>query len=461
MRGILRHLVRLAAIAVAFVAVASCSTERSELAYYKRADGKLEVEFWHAMSGKQAQSLNAIIDEFNRSQDKYAVVGIYQGAYNSLSQKLIASTYGGRQPVCTQAYESWTTRFLRYGCLQPADHFIRKDPDFGEEDIADFPKAFVDDNSYRMRLDEEGVYHIDPAGEPTMATMPFNKSTYLLFVNETRMRELGGEPPKTWAEMVALSRLMTKLDSDPPQYGFAARPLIESFTTLLFTTGANYMDDAGEFTFAGEEGLATFELLRELVMGENRSGYVEPAYLNAAFGAGRIGMYIGSTASFPFNDSAVGNKFIWRAYPIPDRDEKTKGRTLSQGTNVAILRKGFSDGSAIPEEVQWGAWEFAKFLTSREVTAKWAAETGYLPVRKSALETEVLAKYVESNANFKTAVGEMERLMFEPKPIWWDTVRTALDREVDAVLNDRKKPAEGLGEALRRAEVTRETAGAG
>ncbi len=445
--------------AVCAALLSACSSERSDLSYYQREDGRIEVEFWHAMAGRQAGSLNEIIDAFNNSQETYIVKGIYQGAYNSLSQKLIASLYGGRQPACSQMYESWTTRFLRYGCLQPVEHFARNDDEFTDDDFADIPVPFIEDNSYRMVVDENGVYRPDPAGEMTLATLPFNKSVYLLFVNDTLMREEGfTEPPRTWEEMKTLSAAMTDLDND--QYGFAARPFIESFTTMLFAAGTNYMDDEGNFTFAEDGGLASFEILEELVLGENRSGYVESAYLNSAFGTGRIGMYIGSTASFPYNDSAVGNKFIWRAYPIPSRDESTAGRALSQGTNVGIFRKGFSDGSRIPEEVQQGAWEFFKFMTSREMTAKWSVDTGYLPVRKSARETPVLKEYLERNINFAAALGEMDRAMFEPKPIWWDSIRTALNREVGSVLNGRKEPEQALQSALERARVIRETAGA-
>ncbi len=448
------------AFLIALAAVLSgCADERTDLSFHTAEDGRIEVEFWHAMSGRQAQSVNEIIDGFNASQETYVVKGVYQGAYNSLSQKLIASLYGGRQPACSQMYESWTTRFLRYGCLQPVDRFIRGDDGFGDADIADIPGPFVEDNSYRMTIGDDGVYRPDPEGERLLATLPFNKSVYLLFVNDTLMREKGfTDPPTTWAELKTLSAAMTDLSND--QYGFAARPFIETFTTMLFAAGTNYMDEEGNFTFSGEAGLDSFEVLHELVLGENRSGYVESAYLNSAFGTGRIGMYIGSTASFPFNDSAVGNKFIWRAYPIPSRDENTEGRALAQGTNIGIFRKGFSENSRVPEEVQRGAWEFMKYMTEREVTAKWAVDTGYLPVRKSAREVPVLKDYLEKNANFANALGEMDRGLFEPKPIWWDSIRNALNREVGSVLNGRKTPEDALESALERASVIRETAGA-
>ncbi|MEQ8820529.1 MAG: ABC transporter substrate-binding protein [Sumerlaeia bacterium] len=447
-----------------------CSAEARTAEDFRRteapSEGRIEVTFWHAMGGGQARSLNAIIDEFNALPDNpYYVVSTYQGRYNELQQKLIASLYAGQQPACSQMYESWVTRFLKFQCLQPVEAFIEVDPEFTREDVDDLIDSFRVDSSYPLTKTEDG-YRLDyQNGETTLVTLPFNKSVYVLFVNDTLLKELGYEgPPETWDEMLEVARRMTKRDEDGniERYGFAVRPFIEAFTPLLMSAGGNYMDhDMNEFTFANEEGQAALEFLRQLALGEDdgRIGYVESNYLNSPFGAGIIGMYISSTASFPFNDMAVGNKFIWRAYPMPSRDADTDGRVLAQGTNVGIFRQGYTEQSRLPDEVQLGAWEFMKFLASKEKTAQWARETGYMPVRKSAAELPEMRAYMEENPNFANAFSSLERAEFEPAPIWWDNVRTIFQREVSAMLNQRKTAEEALESALAKAETIRASAG--
>jgi len=459
----------LAAAAVAVAAgLSSCGNTKKSLADYKGADGRIEVEFWHAMAGGQARVLNKIIDDYNNSQEKYRVKGIYQGAYNSLSQKLIASLYAGRQPVVAQMYESWVTRFLRYHCLQPVQHFIADDPEFTDADVADLYEGFRRNNTYNAVFDEKiGGYRLAHAGEkasPILATLPFNKSVYVLYVNDSAMREAGHEtPPRTWSELMQYAKDLTLKSPDGKieRYGYAARPMIESFTVWLMSADGNYMDAADtEFTFDGPEGMAAMEFTRELVLGKDSVGYVESDYLSNVFGAGKIAMYLGSTASFPYNDSSVGNKFIWRAYPIPMKDGAKVGGVLSQGTNVGLFRRGFPNGTEIPEEVQRGGWEFLKYLSSKEATAEWAIGTGYMPVRKSALETPLMKAHMDGNVNFANALGQLDRATYEAKPIWWDTFRNdVMSPEVDAVMFGRRGVDAAMAAAKEKALRVRKTAG--
>lgn len=426
--------------------------------------GRVLVDFWHAMSGEQAQALNELVDQFNASQQTYTVNAIYQGNYDSLQQKLIASLYAGRQPAASMMYGGWATRFLKAGVLQPVDHFLRDDADFRDNQLPDLEQAFLDDNLYLLRRTPEGAYKLDAdAGTPLLATLPFNKSVYVLYVNDTLMRQVGfDQPPATWDELKTLAEAMTdRSDKSNVRYGFATRPNIEGFTPLLMAAGVNYMDDReGEFRFADESGRAALTFLADLVLGDNAAGYVEPSYLSSAFGQGRIGMYIGSTASFPFNDGAVGTKFIWRAYPLPPRTASTAGRTLTQGTNVGIFKKGMPAGSDTAAEVQAGAWQFLRFLASPGPAAEWATRTGYMPVRRSARELPIMQAHLAKNVNYANALSTIDRAMSEPRPTWWDSVRSIMTREVDAVLSNGKEPGAALGDALKNARMIQSSAGA-
>lgn len=457
-----RAILVLLVAALAALTGLSCAPRERPVEDLRDEDGRIVIEFWHAMTRGHARSINEIADAFNASQDRYRVRAIYQGNYASLQQKLIASLYAGRQPAMAQMYESWTTRFLKFGCLQPVRHFQDCDPSWGEAEIEDIFPRLRANSSFPLVLGDDGAYRLDAErGEPTLTTLPFNKSVYMLYVNDDLMREVGyDQPPRTWAELKDLARRMTVVEDGVVQrYGCATRRLIEAYTPLLMTAGANYMEEGGEFALLDEPAVSAMEFLQDLVLGPERVGYVEDDYLSNAFGSGRVGMYYGSTASFPFNDSAVANRFIWRAYPLPGRDEDTPGFALMQGTNVGIFLQGFNGMGRLPEDVQQGAWEFLKFLVNPENTAKWAMDSGYLPVRRSAAELPVLRDYLESNENFANAFSQMDRLEAEPRPIWWDNIRTILNREVGSVLDGRRSPREALESATRKARVIQQTAG--
>ncbi len=402
--------------------------------------GPLIIEFWHAMAGRHSQSLLEIVAAFNERHKDIRVVPVYQGGYDALSQKLVASCISGSNPPIAQMYESWTTRFMSRDLIRSIEELAAEDP----------PEERIDFNDIIGSLREDNTWVVD--GTPTLMSLPFNKSIYVLYVNEDRMRQVGyDEPPKNWQEWKTLAEKMTVRNADGSieMYGFATRPMLESFTVNLFLQGKKYIDDNGEFDFAGPEGLEALKFLVDLTLGEDRSGYVETSYLNTPFGSGKIAMYVGSTASLPYNESAVGGRFNWRAYPLPE-PEGEKGAVLAQGTNVGI----FANHSP---EVQRAAWQFLKFMTNTENTVKWAIDTGYLPVRYSALESETMQDYLRQNVNYSNALSQVDRARFEPKVIYWESCRLALTREVESALNGRKKPEEALEDALEKAKYIQAT----
>jgi sn-glycerol 3-phosphate transport system substrate-binding protein len=74
----------------------------------KSDGGKVEIEFWHAMSGSGQESLDSIVKGFNESQDKYTVNAEFQGTYEESLTKL--RSVGGTKdaPAITQVFEVGT-----------------------------------------------------------------------------------------------------------------------------------------------------------------------------------------------------------------------------------------------------------------------------------------------------------------------------------------------------------------
>ena len=86
-------------------------------------------------------------------------------------------------------------------------------------------------------------------------------------------------------------------------------------------------------------------------------------------------MYIGSNAGETFVKQGVGDKFEVGAAPYPSKP------SLQQGTDVYMF------SSATPEQ-RTAAYEYLKFMTTTESQITWAKETGYIPVRKSAIDSD-------------------------------------------------------------------------
>lgn len=411
-------------------------------------DDRIVVEFWHAMGSGHSAALNEIASLFNESQDRYNVVPIYQGRYNSLSQKLIASMYARRSPAMSQMYPSWTARFYQYGYLEPLNTFMDRDPDFTQADLDDFFPVMIEENTL-----------INPeTGEPELTGLPFNKSVFVLFINEERMRNAGwDEPPTTWAELQELAEAMTVRNEagQVQTFGFASRPYIEDLTIFNMASDTQLLDEyTQEILINTEATAASLRFLHGLVSGEegsSRVGYVENDYLTAPFASEIVAMYVSSTAGLPFNERAIQTRFPWTVTRVPSRDAETEGRTLMQGTNVGIFRH-------VPEEVQQGAWEFLKFLSTAEMNAKWASATGYMPIRYSTLEVPEFKEFLNRDRRFANAVATLPHATYEPRLIYWESVRQVISQQVEAVLFNRRTIPDVLRDAHRTVETVQQAA---
>lgn len=143
------------------------------------------------------------------------------------------------------------------------------------------------------------------------------------------------------------------------------------------------------FTEQGSIDAATF--LQEQVAAGNIA--IE-ADANNTFAIGNASGLLQSTGSLGgLTDSA---EFDFHTTYLPG---PTPG-ACTGGAGIAI-----PDG--ISDERKVMAMKFADFLTSTKNTIMFSQATGYMPVRKSAMEDPEEAKYLEENPNAMTAIRQL------------------------------------------------------
>ncbi|QTD41110.1 ABC transporter substrate-binding protein [Sporosarcina sp. Te-1] len=360
------------------------SGEKKEPA--KTEDGKVSIEFWHAMSGTGQESIDSIVNGFNESQDKYEVKAEYQGSYEESLTKL--RSVGGTKdaPAITQVFEVGTKYMIESGYIEPMQSFIDKD----NYDVSQLEENIL--NYYRVDGD--------------LYSMPFNSSTPVMIYNKDAFKEAGLDPekaPETFADVIAAAE---KLTTDEMK-GFSMLTYGWFFEQLVATQGGLYVNenngrtgDATEAVFNGPEGRNVFDFLDRM----NKAGTFGNFGTNwddirAAFATGKVAMYMDSSAGVA---GAIANApfEVGVAY-IPHADEVKRNGVVIGGASL-WMSKG------IAEEEQKAAWEFMKYLTTPEVQAKWHLDTGYFAINPKAYEEEnVKAKWAEY-PQFKVTVDQLQ-----------------------------------------------------
>ncbi len=385
---------------------------------------RVTVEFWHAMGGGHGEALAEIVEMFNQQNPAIKIEAIYVGNYNALQQKILASVQSDTLPVISQAYSNWTSKLLQSDVVQEISSFIN-DPVIG------WTQAQWEDIWKPFR--EMGTW-----GD-TVYGVPFNKSVYVMYYNTDLLDFSGLDIPTTMDELYAVAKELTVDETGDGvinQYGIGFRSTVDHFTVFLLAMGGEIMttnpDGTYTVTINSQEARNTFAFMKKMM--DEGIAFVEGGYLDGPFGDGRIAIFIETVASKPYVDRASVGKHDWNWAAIPTG---VTFRPPFAGTEL-IMYKSASD------QEKAAAWEFMKFLTSPTVTTFWSLKTGYVPVRKSALDTSQWKTFVRIDPKAGIPVEFLEYGYSDPKPNVWEEIRTLMNTLVQNVLHDKWTIDEGL-----------------
>jgi sn-glycerol 3-phosphate transport system substrate-binding protein len=363
----------------------------------KSEDGRTLVTLWHAMGGDAGEALSDIVENFNDSQDEIFVQADYQGSYEESLNKLRQVGGTSEAPSLMQVFEVGTKYMSESGYIEPMQKFIDQDS---------FDLSQLEENIL-------GYYQV----EGKLYSMPFNTSNAIMFYNKDMFRDAGldpDNPPRTFNEVKEVAKQLTKGSGSSAEiHGFGLLTHGWFIEQLLANQGAHLIDSGngrnGEPTktiINEDPGLKIFQWLDDMNK-EGTLGIYGRAWddIRAAFKAGRLAMYLDSTAGTASNvndsDFEVGTALL----PVVDGME-------AQGVIVGGASIWMMNG--IPEEEQSAAWEFIKFVTKPEIQAEWAGRTGYFPITKAAYDEQSLQDVYAQYPQFLTAVEQLHDTTLTP-----------------------------------------------
>lgn len=347
---------KLIALTLSLGLLTGCGTKGAETSnedIVTEITSPVEITFWHAMNGGSEKSLQKLTDEFTTQNPNIKVTLQNQSSYPDLQQKITATVASPKDlPTLTQAYPDWMFNPIQDGLVTDLTPYI-------ENETLKFDNYDDILSSFREAAKIDGKIY----------GMPFNKSTEVIWYNKTLFDELGLKVPTNYEELEKVSKEI-KDKKGIPGAGFDS--LNNYYTTFLKTEGKTF-DDKLDVT-SKESAKAVNYYLEGVKEGYFRIAGTDK-YLSGPFGNELVGMYIGSNAGENFVKQGVGDKFKVGVAPYPTK------ASLQQGTDLYVF------SSATPEQ-KTAAYEFLKFLTSKEKQIQWGSETGYMPIRQSAIESD-------------------------------------------------------------------------
>ena len=421
-----------AAVATAVAPVAATAVSGAATAVAKPVTNAapVSITFWHGMNGSepgtQGGTLKTLVDQYKQVAPNVTInldFTPYTG--NELEQKVTGAIVAHNTPDMVQAFESDVAAWYDAGAIAPLDDYVKTS--MTAADLDDIQKALLDSGRF-------------PQYENRLLSFPFNRSIYVVYFNKPELTKAGfPNGPKTWDDVTAAC---AKIVADMPCY--AVQPSPDSFLPVVWGRGGDVISaDLKKATFNGPEGVAalTFDVNNV----KNKVAYVSKGFdWQNDFGAKRVAMSpVTTIAGDPFIANAVKDAFEIGMAAVPTTPGKPV-KSLFSGTNLAIMK-------GTPEKQQ-AAWDFIKWLTETKQSTYWTVQTNYLPVRKSALNEQILKDYIARVPRFQVALDLIPSGAPGISVAGWADARIYLQDAVTSATSLTMDPKQALDEAAAKAD---------
>ena len=342
-----------------------------------------EITWWSNHPGNTKDLEASYIEAFNEEYPEITINHVTAGAgYDEIAQRFQAASGTEEIPDLVIASDVWWFRYFVNGQIMPIDGVF----EFLGVDTSDYVETLFSDYEY------EGRHY----------AAPYARSTPLFYYNRDIWSAAGlpDRGPETWEELQEWAPAIKEhVPGDGAALALSIGPSWSGwwFSNVIWGQGGA-MSDEWTVTLDTDEAIAAGEFVVEMYNGENAfAGFGSDT--NADFQTEIFASLIGSTGSLTGHleaaDFEVGTSFLPNG-PVDVENVPTGG------TGLAI------SSSRTPEQ-QLAAAMFLKFITETENTATFSQETGYMPVRTSAIEGETMAAVYEETPQFRTSVDQLQQ----------------------------------------------------
>lgn len=398
------------------------SNELKEIYDELKAGKKVSFEFWHSFGDAVSAPLKELIEQFEEEMTAKGfniTVNVTNkgGGYDGLRSSINLGADSGSIPTLALGYPDHFADYIKQDLLQPLDSYAYN----SYEDIS-LDGVTSTKNDFISTYWEETQMIIN--GQTRVAGIPFNKSTEIMYYNSSMVdpilyklgyitydestKTYGDWINPTWEQLFAVGKYIndnkTTLTYKHNNAEYSVDkdmrfPIYVDSQSNFFITTSRQWNGAGKYTTIDSDGKGT-------VTAYNNANKATQEYFldkakNNIFqfpGAGGTGSYgssymatnkafisIGSTAGVKNNAS---KNYYLKTTTVPQKEygANANNAVIQQGTNLAILKK------ASDKYQMMASWLLIKFLSSSESQVYFSTQTGYLPVRQSARETEEFNK---------------------------------------------------------------------
>lgn len=360
------------ALAVGALALSACGSSDEPSTSDPTGDtgsgGAVTLDFWYSVSGVPADTLTALVDEFNDAHDDITVNAVFQGSYVDSMAKLTNAVQSGDLPDVIQGGDTFSTYLHDTGLtIAPGEVAAVDGTVFDGEDLVP-----VLANYYTF----DGV----------LSSVPIMVSQPVVLYNAALLEEAGVDPAQVPSSITDLFDVAAEVHAATGTAGltvFLDPWWSEQFSAsegLTYCTPDNGVgsDPADAFVLTSDTQIGIWEHLQSLVgSGAMLNTGTDGSASLTAFASEQAAIMIQSSRIF--GDAERAAEFEFGTWPLPVGSPD--GGAVPGGNSVWLIDEGRS------AEQLAAAATFVQYLASPEIQARIFVETGYLPTSQEALDS--------------------------------------------------------------------------
>jgi sn-glycerol 3-phosphate transport system substrate-binding protein len=344
-----------------------------------------------AVGGPVTKIIDDMVGRFEKENPHIKVTAVYAGNYTDTMTKAMTAMKGGQPPQLSVLLSTDVFTLMDENAIVPMDDLVADKAWFKS-----FYPAFMANGQI---------------GGKTWS-IPFQRSTIVLYWNKDAFKEAGLDPekaPASWDEMVAMGKKLVKKDGS----GNTTRWGVEIPTTgyaywmlqaLAIENGQKLMNEAGnEVYLTAPKTVAALDYWVDLSRkdGVMPKGTIDWATLRTDFLEGKTAMMWHTTGNLTAVKS--GAKFDFGVAMLPAKERRG---SPTGGGSFYIFK------SASPEQ-QKAAVKFIEWMTAPERAAEWSMKTGYVAVSPAAYKTPAMEAYAKDFTAATVARDQLEHAVPE------------------------------------------------
>jgi sn-glycerol 3-phosphate transport system substrate-binding protein len=361
--------------------LAGSLSARSAPAVISRQGSDVEISFWYGFGGANGERIQALVDGFNALGTGIRVNALQQSTYEETAQNLTIALQDGSAPDVAVLSDVWWFRFYLASALLPLDDLIAANPAFAFEDLL---PSIRDEGRRAGRL----------------YWLPFARSTPIVYYDRQRLADAGLDAfPVTWSEFEAVAPSLADESQQVAALALPFAPTVYGYTAqgIVWAFGGAYSDADLTIRLNEPSAVSAGAMLRRgIEAGWAAASETYADDVVAGFAAASIAS-TGGLANLSATAEASGIN-LGTAF-LPGETEGVDIHCPSGGSGLSIMAS-----SSI--ERQQAAFAFIQYLSAYEQTVPWALQTGYLPIRASAIEGPEVAEAMAANTNYAVAVQQ-------------------------------------------------------